>query len=126
MNSAKYLTMQKTPSKEQINTPFAPGLKQNMMKKKLRSRFDQFIFTFLGQIIFVYFLLRKGWIEGKRDYIRKIVEDPQKSNLYLDFFTPLFLTSSLKNPAKDHPRFNNNIKTRHTSMADFLNIVISK
>lgn len=51
---------------------------------------NKFIFTFLGRIIFLYFLLRKGWIEDKNDYVRKIIEDETRHNLYNDVFVPLF------------------------------------
>lgn len=51
---------------------------------------NKFIFTFLGRIIFLYFLLRKGWIEGNQGYIRKIFEDDTQTNLYLDVLVPLF------------------------------------
>lgn len=55
-----------------------------------KEQVNKFIFTFLGRIIFLYFLLRKGWVEDKIDFIRTKVEDDSIQNLYLNVFEPLF------------------------------------
>lgn len=55
-----------------------------------KEQVNKFIFTFLGRIIFLYFLLRKGWVEDKIDFIRSKVEDDFIHNLYLNVFEPLF------------------------------------
>jgi len=65
-------------------------LKSKYEKADYEEQVNKFIFTFLGRIIFLYFLLRKGWIEDKSDYVRNIFEDKTKHNLYLDVLVPLF------------------------------------
>ena len=55
-----------------------------------KEQVNKFIFTFLGRIIFLYFLLRKGWVEDKIDFIRLKVEDDSIHNLYQNVFEPLF------------------------------------
>ena len=65
-------------------------LKSKYEKADYDEQVNKFTFTFLGRIIFLYFLLRKGWIEDQGDYIRKIFEDKSKHNLYLDVLSPLF------------------------------------
>lgn len=58
--------------------------------EEYKEQINKFIFTFLGRIIFLYFLLRKGWVEDKIDFIRSKVEDDSIHNLYLNVFEPLF------------------------------------
>lgn len=65
-------------------------LKDKYSEEDYKEQINKFTFTFLGRIIFLYFLLRKGWIEDQKDYIRKIVEDNKQINLYLNIFQPLF------------------------------------
>lgn len=65
-------------------------LKDRYSDEDYKEQLNKFTFTFLGRIIFLYFLLRKGWIENKKDYIRKIVEDRSVANLYIKIFQPLF------------------------------------
>lgn len=55
-----------------------------------KEQVNKFIFTFLGRIIFLYFLLRKGWIEDKKDFIRSIFENESNTNLYKSVLEPLF------------------------------------
>lgn len=78
-------------------------LHSNYDDEEYKEQVNKFIFTFLGRIIFLYFLLRKGWIEDKRDYIRKIVEDKKNTNLYHDFFNPLFFDVFAKEPNQRPP-----------------------
>ena len=65
-------------------------LKNKYSEGEYNEQINKFTFTFLGRIIFLYFLLRKGWIEGQKDFIRKIIDDEKKNNLYLNVFQPLF------------------------------------
>lgn len=58
--------------------------------EEYKEQVNKFIFTFLGRIIFLYFLLRKGWIEDKKDFIRSIFEDESNTNLYKSVLEPLF------------------------------------
>lgn len=58
--------------------------------EEYKEQVNKFIFTFLGRIIFLYFLLRKGWVEDKIDFIRNKVEDDSIHNLYQNVFEPLF------------------------------------
>jgi type I restriction-modification system DNA methylase subunit len=50
----------------------------------------------------LYFLLRKGWIEDRSDYIRKIFEDRTRHNLYQEVLAPLFFDVFAK-PEKERP-----------------------
>lgn len=63
-------------------------LRDRYSDEEYKEQINRFVYTFLGRIVFVYFLQRKGWIENQKDYIRKIIEN--KNNLYLNFFQPLF------------------------------------
>lgn len=78
-------------------------LKAKNDDEEYKEQVNKFTFTFLGRIIFLYFLLRKGWIEDQRDYIRKIVEDESNNNLYQDFFNPLFFEVFAKEPDQRPP-----------------------
>jgi len=78
-------------------------LKSKYDEEEYEEQINKFIFTFLGRIIFLYFLLRKGWIENQRDYIRKTIEDRNNNNLYQDFFTPLFFDVFAKEPDQRPP-----------------------
>ena len=65
-------------------------LKSKYEEEEYKEQVNKFIFTFLGRLIFLYFLLRKGWIEDKTDFIRRKVEDESQLNLYQNVFEPLF------------------------------------
>ncbi len=65
-------------------------LKSKYEDEEYKEQVNKFIFTFLGRIIFLYFLLRKGWIEDKKDYIRSIFEDKSNTDLYKSVLEPLF------------------------------------
>jgi len=65
-------------------------LKDHYSEEDYKEQINKFTFTFLGRIIFLYFLMRKGWIENKKDFIRKAVEDKNNHNLYSSIFQPLF------------------------------------
>ena len=65
-------------------------LKSKYEEEELEEQINKFTFTFLGRIIFLYFLLRKGWIEGRSDYVRCFVEDKSHHNLYQSLLEPLF------------------------------------
>ena len=64
---------------------------------------NKFIFTFLGRIIFIYFLQRKDWIEDDKLFIKHYLENNPIVNLYPDFFTPLFFEVFSKREA-DRPK----------------------
>lgn len=80
----------------------------NTICRYLKSRYEaqdqydeqinKYIFTFLGRIIFLYFMLRKGWVEGRNDYIRSIRNDLAQVNLYQSLFEPLFFEVFAKEP----------------------------
>jgi len=65
-------------------------LKSKYSDEEYKEQVNKFAFTFLGRIIFLYFLLRKGWIEGEKNFIRNRVEDNNFHGLYLGLFQPLF------------------------------------
>lgn len=68
-------------------------------KEEYDEQINKFVFTFLGRIIFLYFMLRKGWVENRPNFIRAIREDESFSNLYQNLFEPLFFEVF----AKDKP-----------------------
>jgi len=65
-------------------------LKDKYTDEEYKEQINKFTYTFLGRIIFIYFLQRKGWIENKTNYLRKFVEDKNNISLYINFFQPLF------------------------------------
>lgn len=65
-------------------------LKDKYSEEEYREQINRFAYTFLGRIIFIYFLQRKGWIENQRDYLRKTIENKNNSNFYFSFLQPLF------------------------------------
>lgn len=65
-------------------------LKSKYEDEDYKEQVNKFIFTFLGRIIFLYFLLRKGWIEDKSDYIRCLFDNKNNHNLYQSVLEPLF------------------------------------
>ena len=65
-------------------------LKTRYDENEYQEQINKFSYLFIGRIIFIYFLMRKGWIEDKKNYIRLITEDKSKINLYNNFFEPLF------------------------------------
>jgi len=77
-------------------------LKDRYSDEEYKEQTNKFIYTFLGRIIFVYFLQRKGWIENATNYLRKFIEDKNNTSLYLNFFQPLFFDVFAKKE-KDRP-----------------------
>ena len=75
---------------ERSNRSICLWLKDRYSQEEYEEQINKFAYTFLGRIIFIYFLQRKGWIEGKINYIRDIVKDKNNSLLYLTQFQPLF------------------------------------
>jgi|GEM_PF-2428561 len=65
-------------------------LKDRYLDKEFDEQINKFAYTFLGRIVFLYFLLRKGWVENQKDFIRRVVADKNKINLYSSVFQPLF------------------------------------
>jgi len=78
-------------------------LKSKYEEEELEEQVNKFTFTFLGRIIFLYFLLRKGWIEGRSDYVRCFVEDKSNHNLYQTLLEPLFFEVFAKEESKRLP-----------------------
>jgi len=77
-------------------------LKSKYEPEDYQEQVKSFNLTFLGRIIFLYFLLRKGWIEDRSDYIRKIFEDRTRHNLYQEVLAPLFFDVFAK-PENERP-----------------------
>jgi len=77
-------------------------LKDNYSNEGYKEQINKFVYIFLGRIIFIYFLQRKGWIENQKNYIRNIVEDKNNLLLYSNFFQPLFFDVFSKKE-KDRP-----------------------
>jgi len=65
-------------------------LKDKYSEEGYKEQINRFVYTFLGRIVFIYFLQRKGWIENRVDYIRKTIENNSNTNFYLNFLQPLF------------------------------------
>jgi type I restriction-modification system DNA methylase subunit len=78
-------------------------IKSKYDDEEYQEQIKKFTLNFLGRIIFLYFLLRKGWIEDRSDYIRRIIEDRSNTNLYLDVFKPLFFDVFAKQPHERPP-----------------------
>jgi len=75
---------------ESRNKAICLDLKDKYSEDDYNEIINKFGFTFLGRLIFVYFLQRKGWIEDNKNYIREYFDNKKNNNLYLNFFTPLF------------------------------------
>lgn len=65
-------------------------LESHYSKEEVSEQINKFTYLFIGRIIFIYFLLRKGWIENRKDYIRNHLQNNKNHNLYQSFFEPLF------------------------------------
>lgn len=65
-------------------------LKNRYSEEEYIEQLNKFTFSFLGRIIFIYFLQRKGWIENDGNYLRKHIENKDNILLYSNFFLPLF------------------------------------
>ncbi len=75
---------------EKTNKAICLWLKDRYPDEEYKEQINRFVYTFLGRIIFIYFLQRKGWIENRRDFVRSVVESEENNLLYLNFFQPLF------------------------------------
>jgi len=75
---------------ERRNRAICLDLKDRYFGDDYNEIINKFSFTFLGRIIFIYFLQRKGWIENNKNYIREYIDNKDNNNIYLNFFTPLF------------------------------------
>ncbi len=91
-------------------------LKDHYDDEEYKEQINKFAYTFLGRLVFLYFLLRKGWIEDKKNYIRNVIEEKNTTNIYMNFFQPLFFDvfakkenerpASVKNQYKNTPYLN--------------------
>ncbi|MBU4269124.1 MAG: N-6 DNA methylase [Acidobacteria bacterium] len=91
-------------------------LKDKYPEEEYKEQINRFVYTFLGRIVFIYFLQRKGWVENQVDYIRKTLENDSNKNFYLKFFQPLFFDvfakkeserpTEIKTQYKDTPYLN--------------------
>lgn len=75
---------------EKSNETICLWLKDRYSIEEYNEQINKFSYTFLGRIIFIYFLQRKGWIENEANYLRKLVEKKENLLLYFRFFQPLF------------------------------------
>lgn len=77
---------------------FSSNLEQK--NEKAESLVSDFVKKFLGRIVFLYFLQKKGWMgvpknndwgNGQRDFLAKLFEEyPDKNNFYSKVLIPLF------------------------------------
>lgn len=65
-------------------------LKDRYSEEEYKEQINKFAYRFLGRIIFIYFLQRKKWIENDQNFLKKYIENPKNSLLYLNFLQPLF------------------------------------
>jgi len=77
-------------------------LKDRLTDKEYHEELNKFAFTFLGRIIFVYFLQRKKWIEDKNNFVGEFVGNKNNKNLYNGFLQMLFFDVFAKRE-KDRP-----------------------
>jgi len=75
---------------EKLNKSICLGLRDKYSDEDYREQVNKFSFTFLGRLIFIYFIQRKGWIEDNRNFLKEFIEDKSNQNLYIDFFQTLF------------------------------------
>ncbi len=94
-------------------------LKDNYSEEEYKEQVNKFTYTFLGRIIFIYFLQRKGWIENETNFLSKNID---KSALYQSLLEPLFFEvfakkesdrkDPIKNQFKDTPYLNGGLFER--------------
>ncbi|HPD74408.1 MAG TPA: N-6 DNA methylase [bacterium] len=65
-------------------------LKDKYSEVEYKEQINKFAYTFLGRIIFIYFIQRKGWVENEPNYLRKHIADENNKLIYTDFLEPLF------------------------------------
>ena len=63
---------------------------------------NKYCFTFLGRIVFIYFLQRKGWIENNKNYIKEYLNN-NSFGIYIDFLEPLFFEVFAKKTPDRNP-----------------------
>lgn len=85
---------------ERSNKTVCLKLKDIYEEPEYREQINKLTFTFLGRIIFIYFLQRKGWIEDKTNFLREVVEDKGNHGLYVIFLRPLFFDVFAKKEAE--------------------------
>jgi len=95
---------------DRANKAVCLSLKDRYLEDDYNEIINKFSFTFLGRLIFIYFLQRKGWIENNKNYIREYIDNKDNSNLYLNFFTPLFFEVFAKKSEERAPEFKEKFK----------------
>jgi len=100
-----YIKLKEHVEKEPANKPLIENLKNNGYSV------DDFAKKLLGQLVFLYFLQKKGWLgvpedkpygEGDKKFLRNLFEKARKENknYYLDYLIPLFY-ETLNNPREN-------------------------
>ncbi len=79
-------------------------LKDRYSDEEYKEQINRFAYTFLGRIIFIYFLQRKGWIENEPNFFRKNIENNKNNLIYSNFFEPLFFEVFSKKEAERPPK----------------------
>ena len=110
-------------------------LKDRLTDKEYREELNKFAFTFLGRIIFIYFLQRKRWIEGKNNFVGRYITDKNNKNLYNGFLQPLFFDvfakrekdrpPQIRQMYKDTPYLNGGLFERSHLESEFPYIILS-
>ncbi len=75
---------------ERANKAACLRLKERYEDREYGEQINKCAFTFLGRIIFLYFLQRKGWIEDKTNFLKEMLENKDNHGFYVSFLKPLF------------------------------------
>lgn len=76
--------------KHNSNTVMLYLKQQSAGEKEIHERKNKIIYSFFGRLIFLYFIQRKGWLEGNVSYLREYINKPENSNYYFTLLNPLF------------------------------------
>ena len=79
-------------------------LKDKLTDREYHEELNKFAFTFLGRIIFVYFLQRKRWIEDKNNFVGEYIGNKNNESLYSSFLQPLFFEVFAKKEKDRSPK----------------------
>ena len=107
-------------------------LKERYEDREYGEQINKCAFTFLGRIIFLYFLQRKGWIEDKTNFLKEILENNDNHGFYVNFLKPLFFEvfakkederpSEIKAKFKNTPYLNGGLFEKSTLEEEFIAI----
>lgn len=110
-------------------------LKDKLTDREYHEELNKFAFTFLGRIIFVYFLQRKRWIEDKNNFVGEYIGNKNNESLYSGFLQPLFFevfakrekdrSPKIRQFYKNTPYLNGGLFERSPLESEFSHIILS-